>query len=129
MPLVTITMIKGKPEKIRKSILDAVHVSLVSAFKIPDTDRNQRIIEIDAENFEYPQGKSDCFITIEMTVFPGRSVEAKRMLYKDIVTRLEAIGIPPEDILIVLNDPPLQNWGIRGGYPANEVDIGFDLHV
>lgn len=129
MPLVTVTMIKGKSKELRKSILDVVHSSLVISFKIPDHDRNQRIIEIDQDNYEFPSGKSNNYMTVEMTVFPGRSIEAKRRLYKEIVTGLKALSVPRDDILIVLNEPPLQNWGIRGGYPANEVDIGFKLDL
>ena len=129
MPLVTVTMIKGKSKEFRKSILDVIHTSLVTAFRIPDHDRNQRIMEIDSDNYEYPSGKSDYYMTIEMTVFPGRSIEAKRMLYQEIVKGLKALGVPNDDILIVLKEPPLQNWGIRGGYPADEVDIGFKLDV
>jgi len=129
MPLVTVTMIKGKQKEFRKSILDAVHFSLVTAFKIPDHDRNQRIVEIDSDNLEYSSGKSDNFITIEINIFPGRSIEAKRALYQGIVARLETLGIQSDDILIVLNEPLLHNWGIRGGYPASEVDIGFKLNV
>ena len=129
MPLVTVTMIKGKPKEFRKSILDAVHFSLVKAFKIPDHDRNQRIVEIDSDNLEYPSGKSDNFITIEMNIFPGRSIGAKRILYQEIVARLKTLGIQSDDILILLNEPLLHNWGIRGGYPASEVDIGFKLDV
>ena len=80
MPLVTIVMIKGKSKEYKKSILDAVHDSLVTAFKIPDHDRNQRIIEIQPDNFEYPKGKSENFVTIEMTVFPGRTFKVKKNL-------------------------------------------------
>jgi phenylpyruvate tautomerase PptA (4-oxalocrotonate tautomerase family) len=129
MPLVTITMRKGKSEEYRKSILDAVHDSLVAAFRTPDHDRNQRIVEIDPSNFEYPTGKSEDYVTIEMTVFPGRSSQAKKILYKEIVTRLQVLGVKGNDILIILNEPLLENWGIRGGYPANEVDIGYNLNV
>jgi phenylpyruvate tautomerase PptA (4-oxalocrotonate tautomerase family) len=64
-----------------------------------------------------------------MNIFPGRSIEAKRTLYQEIVVRLKTLGIQSDDILIVLNEPPLHNWGIRGGYPASEVDIGFKLNV
>jgi phenylpyruvate tautomerase PptA (4-oxalocrotonate tautomerase family) len=101
----------------------------MAAFKIPDHDRNQRIIEIRPENLEYPPGRTENFITIEMTVFPGRSLQAKKALYREIVSRLQRLGIQGDDILIVLNEPPLENWGIRGGYPASEVDIGFEIKV
>jgi hypothetical protein len=29
----------------------------------------------------------------------------------------------------VLNEVPLENWGIRGGQPASEVDLGFKVNV
>ena len=107
MPLVTVTMIKGKSKDYRKAILDIVHASLVAAFKIPDHDMNQRIIEIDPDSCEFPKGKSESFMTIEMTVFPGRSIEVKRTLYQGIVNGLKTLGIASDDILIVLKEPQL----------------------
>jgi phenylpyruvate tautomerase PptA (4-oxalocrotonate tautomerase family) len=129
MPLVTITIMKGKSKEFKKAILAEVHEALVVAFKIPDHDRNQRIIEIEPENFECPVGNTEHFITIEATVFPGRSLHAKKTLYKEIATRLQRLQVPPNDILIILHEPPFENWGIRGGYPASEVDIGFKIDV
>lgn len=129
MPLVTITIAQGKTRKFKKSILDAVRDSLVAAFKIPDHDRNQRIVEVLPENLECPSGKVEDFITIEMTVFPGQSLQAKKALYQEIVSRLQKLEIQSDDILIILNEPPFENWGIRGGYPASEVDIGFKIDV
>jgi phenylpyruvate tautomerase PptA (4-oxalocrotonate tautomerase family) len=29
------------------------------------------------------------------------------------------------NITIVIHESPLENWGIRGGRPASEVDLGF----
>ncbi|MGD0916663.1 MAG: tautomerase family protein [Thermodesulfobacteriota bacterium] len=129
MPLVTITIIEGKTREFRRLIFDAVHDSLVAALKIPDHDRNQRIVEIRLDNLEFPAGRTESFVTIEMTVYPGRSLQAKKALYQEIVSRLQRLEIQGDDILIVLNEPPLENWGIRGGYPASEVDIGFEINV
>ena len=42
---------------------------------------------------------------------------------------LRIIGIDPLDVLIVINEVPLENWGIRGGQSAAEVDLGFALDV
>ncbi|MBU0992601.1 MAG: tautomerase family protein [Proteobacteria bacterium] len=64
-----------------------------------------------------------------VAVFPGRSFQAKKVLYREIASQLNGLGIKGDDILIMLNEPPLENWGIRGGYPANEIDIGFKLNV
>ncbi len=38
-------------------------------------------------------------------------------------------GIKGDDIMIVLHEAPLENWGIRGGRPASEVDLGFKIEI
>jgi phenylpyruvate tautomerase PptA (4-oxalocrotonate tautomerase family) len=70
------------------------------------------------------------FTLVEATVFPGRSAEAKKQLFAAIARNLEAAaGVDPADVLVVLHEPPLECWGIRGGKPATEVAIGFKLDV
>jgi len=129
MPLVKITIRKGRSREEKRVLLDAVHTALVDAFEIPIGDRHQILVEVEPDNFEYPEGKTKDYTIIEMTVFPGRSVEAKRKLYQNIVGNLQKLNIQPNDVLIVLKEPPLENWGIRGVYPANEVNLGFKLDV
>lgn len=60
----------------------------------------------------------------------GRSLSAKRHLYKAIVRNLgqPPINTKPDDILIALHEVPLENWGIHGR-PGSEVDLGFDVKV
>jgi len=63
-------------------------------------------------------------------MFKGRSSESKKLLYKSIIDNLtENPGISGDDIIIVVYDPPLENWGVKGGKPANEVNFGFDIKV
>lgn len=66
---------------------------------------------------------------MEISLFLGRSLDAKRALYASIVRRFGVIGIAPSDVLIVIHEPPLENWGVRGGQPASDVDLGFPLDV
>lgn len=66
---------------------------------------------------------------MEITLFAGRSLEAKRALYREIVERLGRFGVAANDITIVLHEVALDNWGIRGGKPASEVDLGFKVDV
>ena len=129
MPLVKVSLLKGKPKEEKKALIDAIHAALVEAFNIPENDRNQRIFEFEPENFELPEGKTSNYILIEMDVFPGRSIEAKRKLYENIVLNLQRHNIQAGDILIVLNEPQLDNWGVRGGVPASAVDLGFKIDV
>jgi phenylpyruvate tautomerase PptA (4-oxalocrotonate tautomerase family) len=62
-------------------------------------------------------------------MFAGRSMETKRSLYQAIVHNLGRLGVPPADIKITLVEVPPENWGIRGGHPASEVDLGFEIKV
>ncbi|RPI02730.1 MAG: tautomerase family protein [Ignavibacteriae bacterium] len=130
MPIVRIELYNGFNAGYRKQILDGVHQALVDAFHIPDSDRNQLMVEFDDDHFERSANKSRSFTIIEITAFKGRSREAKRMLYQKIVGNLKASpGIDPKDILIVVKEPELVNWGIHGGVCADETDIGFQVNV
>ena len=129
MPLVRIDVLKGRPAAEKKQLLDAVHDALVEAFGIPEDDRTQRLIEHDPENFEIEAGRSEQYTLVEITAVPGRSRAAKRALYAAIVRNLETIGTPENDVLVVIHEPPMQNWGIRGGRSADEVELGYRLDV
>ncbi|NLO40355.1 MAG: tautomerase family protein [Ruminiclostridium sp.] len=130
MPFVKVEIFSGKSKEYKKKLLDSIHDALVEAFKIPEDDRMQRLYELEPENFETVPGKTENFTMIELTVFPGRSLEAKRKLYSTIVKNLgESLSIAPSDVFIVINEPPLENWGIRGGKAAIDIDLGFKIDV
>jgi phenylpyruvate tautomerase PptA (4-oxalocrotonate tautomerase family) len=129
MPLVRIEILTGKTKKYKKALLNGIHDALVEAVKIPDSDRRQRLYELDDSHFER-SGRTDKYTIIEITMFKGRSFEAKKALYSAIVRNLEANpGIPGNDVSIVIHEPSLENWGIRGGKPASELDLGFNINV
>lgn len=130
MPLVKVEILKGKTQEYKRAILDGVHAALVEAFKILDHDRIQRLYELEKDDFEISPTKTDNFTLIELTVFKGRSYEAKKNLYAAIVRNLaKSPGIDGKDIFIVINEPPLENWGVQGGIPASEADLGFKIDV
>jgi phenylpyruvate tautomerase PptA (4-oxalocrotonate tautomerase family) len=129
MPIVRIEILSGKPLNYKKAIMDGIHQALVDAIKIPDRDRRQCLYELSNEDFER-LGRSDKYTIIQITMFKGRSFESKKMLYREIVGNLsQNPGIPGSEITIILNELPLENWGIRGGLPANELDLGFNINV
>ncbi len=128
MPIVHVHVRAGRPAPEKKAILDGVHAALVDAFRIPEHDRNQILHEHAPEHFESAKGPA--FTLVELTVFPGRTTDAKRRLYAAIVRNLErAPGIAPADVLVAIHEPPLECWGIRGGKAATDVAIGFALDV
>lgn len=62
-------------------------------------------------------------------MFAGRTVETKQRLYRAVVDGLAAVDVPEDDITIVLHEPPMHNWGVDGGRPASEVDVGFKVDI
>ena len=129
MPHVRIEIVKGRTLDERQQLFQAVHAALMEAFRIPDDDRTQRIVEHEPENFEIPPGSSDRYTLIEITAFPGRSADAKRNLYRTLVERLGEVATDPTDVSVVILEPTLESWGVRGGRSAADVDLGFSLDV
>lgn len=108
-------MLKGKSESYKKCVLDCIHQALIESFHISDTDRFQRILEYEPENFETAPSKTKDFLLIELTIFPGRSKDQKKDAIERITQKLgEELGVVPTDIFIIFIEPPLENWGMAG---------------
>ena len=131
MPSVLIEVRKAYIPEQEIALIDAVHAALVDAFKIKLTDRTVRLIVHEPHRFTHPPAlaRPEYFTHIIINAFTGRSVEAKRNLYKAIVTRLGILGIPSDHILILLQESPLENWGVRGGQAACDIDLGFIVDI
>ena len=115
MPHVRIEMIRGKSRDFNQTLLDLIHEGLVESIGIADWDRFQRIIEIDREDFETSPEKTDDFMIIEITMFPGRTKEQKKALIETITGKISVkLSIKPTDIFIVINEPANENWGMGG---------------
>lgn len=110
-------------------VIEAVQNALYSSLKIPDYDRDVVLDLYESAGRIVPTGRSERYTRIEVTLFAGRSLEAKRALYQALVTNLSAIGVPPNEIKTVLVEVPAANWGLRGGFPASEIDLGFKIDV
>ena len=128
MPVAKIEVRRGRPPSEVKAMIEAVYEAQREALKVPEGDRQIRYVEHRLEHFAVPPGKTENYTLVEITMFPGRSLEAKRHLYQALVRRFGELGIAATDLFVVLQEPPLENWGIRG-VPASEVDLGFNLRV
>ena len=129
MPLAKIEVRKHWSEEQAQQIIEAVYLAQREALKVPEDDRQIHYTEYRPEHFHAPPGKTANYTVVEISIFAGRSLEAKRNLYQAIVRNLGVVGIEPFDILIVLHEIPLDNWGVRGGVPASEVNLGFKVDV
>lgn len=113
------------------AIIDAVHGALVAAFLIPAEDKHVRLVVHEPHRLAGPPSMAQPeFLTmVSIDCFAGRSVEAKRKLYVEIVDRLAALGVPRDHVSITVRESPAENWGIRGGQAACDVELGFDVRV
>ncbi|WP_441242179.1 tautomerase family protein [Tardiphaga sp. 768_D3_N2_1] len=110
-------------------VIEAVQSAMLAALKIPDWDRDVTVDIYSETQRIVPTGRSQRFTRVEIAMFAGRSIEAKRSLYKTIVQNLATLGVPELEIKIVLNEQPLENWGVRGGLPASEIELRFKVDV
>ncbi len=110
-------------------LIEAVQAALLSSLKLPDYDRDVVLDMHEAATRIVPTGRSARCTRIEVTLFSGRSMEAKRTLYRTIVANLSELGVPANEIKIILIEVPAENWGLRGGVPASELDLGFKVDV
>jgi phenylpyruvate tautomerase PptA (4-oxalocrotonate tautomerase family) len=127
MPVVKIELQTGRDKQTLIKLKDLVMDSVVESLQIPADDRNIRLIEYQPEFF---QMKPPYEILIEITLFTGRTKDTKRKLYQSIADRLESIAlIDKRKVFIILNEQIAENWAIRGGIPADEIDLGFKVKI
>jgi phenylpyruvate tautomerase PptA (4-oxalocrotonate tautomerase family) len=127
MPLVLIELSKGNDLNYLKLLQEHVLISVIEVLKLPENDRNIRVIEYDKE---FIQMKKPYSILITISLFSGRAKETKALLYKTIVNRLfENMNIAKDAIFVLLNEQPLENWGVRGGVPASDIKLNFSVNV
>jgi len=130
MPLVKIEIRKGRSKEHKSRLLNIVHQTLVDIVKIPENDRIQRLYELDIDNFEISSAKTDNFTIIEVTMFKGRTIDTKKKFLIELASRLNhELSISANDLIIVLHELPLENWGIRGVNLENDYDLGFKIDV
>jgi len=131
MPSTTIDVRRRWSDDDEVAIIEAVHAALVSAFRIPNDDKHVRLNVHAPHRLAHPStlAQPELMTLVTIDCFAGRTVEAKRTLYREIVERLGAFGIPADHITITVRDLPQENWGIRGGQAACDVDLGFDVTV
>lgn len=113
------------------ALIEAVHAALVSSFRIPPADKTLRLLVHEPHRMTCSPHLThpEWFTLVSIDAFQGRSLEAKRSLYAAIATNLEPLGIPRTHVKVLLRELPQENWGIRGGQAACDVDLGFKIEV
>jgi hypothetical protein len=108
MPSVLIETRHEHTEEMELKMMEAVHSALRESFRILAHDRNVRLIAHKPHRFQCPPGKSnpEMYTHISIDCFAGRSLDAKRNLYRGIVRNLGELGIPSDHIKILCARSP-----------------------
>jgi len=121
MPLVRVSLRRGKPAAYRKAILDGIYRAMISAFDVPNEDRFMVINEYDEPDFSYSNNylgiaRTDDLILIQITANNTRTVEQKKAFYRQIVENLRKDpGVRPEDVFISLVEVLKEDWSFGNG--------------
>jgi phenylpyruvate tautomerase PptA (4-oxalocrotonate tautomerase family) len=114
---------------IQAELSDVIQSCVVEALQLPADKRFHRFIGLERADFVYPPGRSERYTIVELSMFEGRSAEAKKQLIRLLFERANArLGITPDDLEITITETPRANWGIRG-VPADELGLSYKVDV
>lgn len=107
----------------------AIHNAVMEALAYPADKKFHRFLPLDKDEFLYPDERSENYTIIEISMFEGRSVDAKKQLIKLIFENVDReVGIKPQDIEITIFETPKHNWGIRG-QAGDELWLDYKVDV
>ncbi len=121
MPLVQVSLRRGKPAAYHQAIFDGVYRALRETFNVPEDDRFMTITEHDASTFSvsptyFGIARSEDAVILQLTVSNTRPREQKQALYRRIVELLgDKPGVRPEDVFINLVEVLPENWSFGHG--------------
>jgi 4-oxalocrotonate tautomerase len=120
MPLVRISVRKGKRPAWRQELGEAVHEALVSTVGVPAADRFQLLTEHEPGDLVYDAeylgiARTNNIVIVQITLSGGRTLAQKRALYRRIAENLARLGVRREDVLINLVEVAKENWSFGLG--------------
>ena len=107
MPLVKVSLLKGRSAAEKDSIATSVQTALESTLEVSDANRHQLFNEYDKESFRHTSGYlgmtyTDQLLIIEITIREGDDDEHKKSLLAEINRNLVAAGVVGGDDVFVL---------------------------
>ena len=121
MPLVRISLLKGKSPEYVRAIADGVHKALHEAYKAQLDDRFQVIDEYDAGKLIYDADylgvhRTDDIVIVSILAGKWRDTATKQALYKRIVELLvENPGVNPANVQVFLSPNDHDDWSFGNG--------------
>lgn len=129
MAQVKIYGIKDQLNPIKQLLSDVIHACVVEALQFPQDKRAHRFFPLEKENMLYPNGRTDAYTIIEISMITGREIATKKKLIRLLFDNIqEKVGISHQDIEICIYESPACNWGFRGMH-GDEVALNYKINV
>ena len=115
MPLVNISILKGKSQEYIKAIANGINAAVIETMGFPDDDRYQIIHEVEPHCLQF-QKRTEDRVMMHLIMRAGRSNESKQAFYAKVVENLAADpGIDPANVLITIAENHDIDWSFRDG--------------
>ena len=129
MAQIKIYGLRSRLDPIKRELSDVIHGCVVDALEYPRGKRAHRFFPLDDTDFFYPPGRSDRYTILEISMFEGRTVSAKKALMRLLFERLHAaFGLAAEDLEITIFESPKHDWWFRG-LPGDEHQLNYKVEV
>jgi 4-oxalocrotonate tautomerase len=121
MPLVRISLLRGKSADYKQAIGEGVYQAMLQTFDVPKEDRFIVISEHASGEFQFSRtyldiARSDDLVIIQITANNTRNLQQKKALFARIAELLsENPGLRKEDIFINLVEVARENWSFGNG--------------
>lgn len=121
MPLVRISLHRGKSAAYRRAIGAGIHRAMVETLAVPEHDRFQIITEHEADELVADPtyldiARSDDVVLVQITLSAGRKPKQKRDFFARAAKLLaEDPGLRSEDLFINLVEVSWENWSFGEG--------------
>ena len=120
MPLVRISVLKGRDPRLLTDIGDAVYRAMTATLNVPAHDNFRVITEHEPGHLSYDPSylqieRSDGIVIIQITLNEGRTVAMKQAFYAEVARLLEPLGVRPADVFINLVKVRKENWSFGHG--------------
>ncbi len=121
MPLVRISLKRGKSQEYRAALMDGVYAAMLETFNVPADDRFIIVEELDGDNFSFSKTylgieRSDDLVIIQITANNTRTLEQKKAFFAAVAANLaKSPSLRKEDVFINLVEAPKENWSFGNG--------------
>ncbi len=116
-------------DPVKRSLSEVIHSCVVDALQFPENKRAHRFFPMNPDDFYYPASATARYTIIEISLFEGRSVEAKKRLIRLLFERICAnVGRLPNEVEVTITETPRHNWGFRG-LPGDEIGLSYKVEV